>query len=501
MYELTQDQSEFKNIFTDFMIDKVKTDLALIGGAGTGKTYLGTDIVAWLIEHSDRRIIFSAPTHKACRVIKYKLDAAGIKWQFKPRKTQIKEGHVIIDTTAALLGVRMEIDENQTADQEHFKKVGSGSLDDYLGYSFSQSTMPLLIIDEVSMLAQDDFFGLRDYVKGRAKILCIGDDGQLPPVKKKSIDFKKDFGQAYELKSIVRQAADSAIIKLAWSVRDHDVKLTDELLVGSGIEKTDNIIEAFLDNLEMPVDDETERSVFISYTNATVDAIQDKACMKLYGHDRKHFKVGQLVLASRAVDKWNAKYRRVEKIAVQDQLRVVGFSRKEDPMYGHEVMLKCVDDGDRIQKCFYLSGDKIEDKNHPFNKEHRRLQGIAEEYQRYYKELKPTLSNSKKDKELLASVNAKRSSLWRAMFDHDNTVIYFQHPFSLTSHKVQGSTYKKAYVLISDLLRYNRKSAYVAITRPSQTLVIPTIDGDIKQIVFKDKEDKYKVQMDMFGKP
>ena len=43
---------------------------------------------------------------------------------------------------------------------------------------------------------------------------------QLPPVEAEGIDFKRDFSRSYTLTEIVRQAKDSAIVRLAWAIRN-----------------------------------------------------------------------------------------------------------------------------------------------------------------------------------------------------------------------------------------------------------------------------------------
>ena len=56
----------------------------------------------------------------------------------------------------------------------------------------------------------------------------------------------------------------------------------------------------------------------------------------------------------------------------------------------------------------------------------------------------------------------------------DRAVISFRHPFALTSHKSQGSTYRKVFVDAQDIERFENgaQSLYVAVTRPSEELVV-----------------------------
>jgi hypothetical protein len=47
-------------------------------------------------------------------------------------------------------------------------------------------------------------------------------------------------------------------------------------------------------------------------------------------------------------------------------------------------------------------------------------------------------------------------------------VISFRHPFAITSHKSQGSTYKSVFADTADLGRFSTHALYVAVTRPRE---------------------------------
>ena len=51
------------------------------------------------------------------------------------------------------------------------------------------------------------------------------------------------------------------------------------------------------------------------------------------------------------------------------------------------------------------------------------------------------------------------------------TVLNFAHPFAITSHKSQGSTYRRTFIAAMELAEFSKRSLYVAATRPREELV------------------------------
>lgn len=463
----------------DFVALEGRTTFSLQGGAGVGKTYL-VGVLVKELQALGHRVLLAAPTHKACRVLRSKLDAWGVRWTFKPQR-EVPAGIAIVDTTAALLGIRPVIDDDQTEDEVKFKPTSGGSISRLFDGNLGRTAV--LIIDEVSMLGREELQQLAQYVRGRGKLICVGDEGQLPPVKKQAIDFVEDFEQSALLDVVVRQAEGSAIVKLAWAIRsvtkvpDLELELNNFDLLGGDITKSENVPADYVRQLILPVDDESQRAVYIAYRNALVDNVQEACCQKLYGHGRKDFRQGQLVLATQAgyreentwVDAWGVRRatkwpKMVQLVANADQLRVVEISDNQHAVYGREVELDRVDlphgAANRRFETHYLSEDQLGDKSHPFNVKKAELLAAA-------KALQVQLKQSYN-----ADLDKKRKDAWGEYFKHQQRVIGFSHPFAITSHKSQGSTYREAYVGVSDLLRFDRRALYVAVTRPRERLVV-----------------------------
>jgi exodeoxyribonuclease-5 len=248
---------------------KEGSSFLLEGGAGVGKTFLLGELLKRVHSNAFTRdvVCVAAPTHKAINVLRRKLDAFGVQWCLGFDDYTYNGEDVITGTTAALLGIRPVITDDQTAEVK-FGKTHRGIL--------SKCMPKVLLIDEVSMLGKVDFLDLRNTLKNAgSKLIVIGDRGQLPPVKQEAVPFDL-FQNKAQLREIVRQAADSAIVTLAWAIRDgkdwHAIE-------GKGVTRVEYLAESFIEQLGeasvlrtvagkgMQWLREEDRPVFIAYTN------------------------------------------------------------------------------------------------------------------------------------------------------------------------------------------------------------------------------------------
>ena len=158
---------------------------ALVGAAGTGKTYL----VKALIKNcgmSYSMIGLSAPTHKACRVLSESINMSNIK----------------INTLQSDLGLRLNFDvEKFNIDNPPFDPKGRIKIGDYRLY----------IIDEASMINRSLAMFLEKTCKTNCcKIIYIGDSSQLAPVGEKYSSAFKGI-KISKLNQVVRQGEDNPI--------------------------------------------------------------------------------------------------------------------------------------------------------------------------------------------------------------------------------------------------------------------------------------------------
>lgn len=158
---------------------------ALIGAAGTGKTYL----VKALIKNcgmSYSTIGLAAPTHKACRVLHESIGLSNVK----------------VNTLQSDLGLRLNFDVDKfDINNPPFDPRGKIKIGEY----------NLYIVDESSMINRGLLFFLEKICKSnKCKIIYIGDDSQLAPVNELYSGAFKGIKKCI-LKEIVRQGEDNPI--------------------------------------------------------------------------------------------------------------------------------------------------------------------------------------------------------------------------------------------------------------------------------------------------
>lgn len=472
-FTMTQGQQEALAALREFVQGPAHSFM-LDGFAGVGKTWLTSEFVRELLG-TGRRVVLAAPTHKACRVLRGKLTAAGIPWVFKQQKgVRPDDGRALVDTTAALLGVKPVIVENQNSKQRHFGRGGRNPLPYVLDHR-----RPIIFVDEISMLGRDDLRHLLTDMRGlnpHAKFIGVGDAAQLPPVNHEAICFDQDFARRYTLRQVVRQAEGNAIIQFAHTIRNGGVwwKVT-----GPGIEHTDHLLDAYLDGLTAPVDDETQRRVFIAYENKIVDSVRMACSWRLYDHSPGEFRVGELVLA-------DAPYKiphKAQGIAPQEQLRILSLGNPDPAFFMlRQVRVERVDLGpeedDRVIDGYYLTGAELEAKDHPYNQKLAALEKEAKHWAAAVRRRKVAGKGFQTEEEL-------RREAWTVFFAHKEAVLHFVHPFAITAHKSQGSTYREAFIDAGNLSKYTDSALYVAATRPTTRLVwagAPGFDPSVPEL-------------------
>jgi hypothetical protein len=419
------------------------TMFALFGAAGTGKSFTSGRMLEVIRPGNNLdEMLWLAPTWKAVRIAGKFLEANGLRDYeigFDPYFHKI--GSLILTTTQQALGLRPVIDDNQTADDVKFGKVGQGLI---------QRLKPRwIVIDEVSMLSWQHLKDLAHACRAvGTKILILGDPNQLPPVKAQEIKWDK-IANAYELTQIMRQTGDSAIPHFGRAILDGD---DWDGMTGAGLRKSTRAVSEFLEAIGTPSADEEERDVFVGYRNATVDRVQEAAAQKVYGHGAQEFAPGEIVIAQSALHAPRAGM----VIANQDQLEILGIEGPGD--WGQVVKVRNL--AGRVVFAEYLSGADMANPRHPYRVELDQRRKAAVDLQAEYKKTKDP------------AVNAQRVEAWSAFFElKDRTVLDFAHPFAITSHKSQGSSYRRTFIAAQELAQFSHRSLYVAATRPKEELV------------------------------
>lgn len=201
---LSDSQQAVVDHFPHFLMDEEATEMTIAGFAGSGKTFL----VSHLAEISDqiqkfvrvmdqdivrRKMYFTATTNKAAAVLEQMLgvEARTIHSLLALRvRNNYKTG-------------RTELVPNERGQREN------------LNHS-------IIFIDEASMINRDLLLAIRKTQKSwkDCKVVFIGDEYQLPPVKEDVCAVFQDGEHTVRLNEIQRQVRGNPIIKLSAKYRD-----------------------------------------------------------------------------------------------------------------------------------------------------------------------------------------------------------------------------------------------------------------------------------------
>ena len=446
---LTHEQQEAVNAFGRFLDDPSEVLFALLGWAGCGKSYTASFMYQMMRDQMAPwdEMLWLAPTWKATHVSGNFLREQGAEFETRYDRFKHVPGKMILTTTQQALGIAPIIDEDQGEDDMKFAKVFKGTMEEL--------TPRFIVIDEVSMLSRKALKIIYKIASEKGmKVLIIGDPGQLPPVGEAEINWS-GIKNRYQLKTIMRQSGDSMIPVIAEAIRQGK---DWRHMKGQGINRVVKPAHEFLDNVTTPAVSENERDVFIAYRNSIINQVQEAACQKVYGHGRDRVEPGQIVLAQSSLVQWvRDSYGMMveERICNQDELKVMELHG--EGKWGRVVELER-QDGIAFQ-VEYVTQEALGNPNHPYRVELKSRGDRARSLQKAYK----------RDR----SVDSERRDAWKSFFElKDNTVLSFAHPFALTSHKSQGSSYRRAFVDANDIENFSSRGLYVAATRPKETLVI-----------------------------
>lgn len=453
---LTNDQTVALAGMSEFLNSR-HLDLLVEGGAGTGKTWL----VSHFLQNTDlrgRRWVACAFTNKATNVLRQKFTEGEVPW-CPANDVNIGAGFVLTGTTSQLLGFGPTNDGDTKGTSRNFTRIMQGL--------FERVAPDVVVIDEVSMLANEHMQALRDLGRRYScKLIAVGDAGQLPPVKAKGVSFDS-FAVRLTLREIVRQAADSAIIRLGWAIRNGEPW---EQIDGPGIRHTETLVEDFLGDVTVPQPggSERERSVFVAYTNRRVDFVQERACRKLYGHGHGVAAPGEIIVAEAPFSRMCANQEELFVTDVQMGAATI-FAPSETSLpdvKAHKVTVEKKRQGpDGLESITFtapfLTKEERLNKHHPFNEITEALRAAALR----------AAERVKSHGGAAAEIDKKKA--WGSFYRWQEGILTFRHPFAFTSHKSQGSTYRRVFADTDELAGFGREALYVAVTRASDELVMP----------------------------
>ena len=222
-FDLTPGQSEVVIHLGNFLDSDTHDVFLLKGHAGTGKTFL-IDALIKLLKAQRRARALSAPTGRAARVIQEKTQADaltihGMIYDFDKIEEHKTEGVEGSETYKLIVSLSVN---NAPADTVFITDEASLISDQYSEAEFFQFGSGYVLRDLMHFVNFDNN-------KHRKKLILIGDDAQLPPVGMSfspalSADYLvENFGVRvfeYELADVVRQKADSGILRNVHPLRE-----------------------------------------------------------------------------------------------------------------------------------------------------------------------------------------------------------------------------------------------------------------------------------------
>jgi exodeoxyribonuclease V len=430
--------------------------VSLKGAAGTGKTYLTTQIVKFL-KSSSIDFIITAPTHKAVSVIANTLMTNGIEAKCK--------------TIHSFLGIKP------------FKDYETGIEKFVIDKTVPQDQhTDILIVDESSMIGNDLYQHILEKLSTNrvACVLFVGDPYQLLPIDGENHSIYK-LKYQFELQEVVRQAKDSNIIKMSTIIRDM-IKNKSFIDLKQFVEQNQyEDIQYFHNDREFLEDFYTnekwyeEDKIIATYKNKDVDAI-NKIVRGQYWEQKNVFNPDTLKIG--------------------DKLRFIdGYSVNDITLYHNGQIVEL----EEAEKKFHTALEIT----------YWECKAVESHRQQIFRVVDPHSMSKFNDKLHQISNLAKkapkheRNKIWYIFFATRDMFANVQYVHASTIHKLQGSTYESCYVDIFALIHNNYMSLeekyrlfYVAITRASKQLKIFVSDFN-KANVLSNTLTVKKMQLDV----
>ena len=396
----------------------------LFGGAGTGKTFC----VRTLIERRIGRIVFTAPTNKATKVLRQTLTSEG----FKPECA----------TTYSLLGLRLEANGEVKELREPEDPIDLNGV-------------RLIVVDEGSMVNAELFKHLRNASDGFGiPVLVMGDAAQLPPVKETAspvwgIRDRAELTQVMRygdsllaFATEVREAQALAFPRIR--VRDMNDSERGLFTLGPGFElRIREAAEARL--FDIPDEAGMARAKVISWRNVKVDQYNRLIRSAIFGAEaaRAAWLTGDRVIftaPARTLDDQPL-------AATDDEGLVDGLDEGWHPLYEQYKVwnIRILLDSGRVVTARVMHEASARD---------------------YANELESLAATARVDKRR-----------WRDYWALREAFHQLRHGYAVTAHRAQGSTYEQVFVDWRDILiNQNRKEAYqclyVAVTRAKHRVMM-----------------------------
>jgi exodeoxyribonuclease-5 len=397
----------------------------LKGYAGTGKTYLMTYLAKGELFNDNGlvrpyQICFTAPTNKAVKVLRNYLDGAGLS-QCTTR------------TIYSLLGLSLQPNGEV---KELFKPEEPIDLSDY----------KLIVVDEASMVNRFLMDAITDaYDDWGVPFLFMGDPAQLPPVGETATPVWK-IENFSELTQVMRYG--NTMLDLATSIR----KVVDHPFPSIRIETAPPVYKSgkadwfnnACENLDLFKSGDAK---IIAWRNVTVDDYNQRIRREIFGREEAKENLwlpdDKIVATSMLKNLDDETFMRTD-----EEATILQVARGHHPKYSeYEIWnLLVLDEAGRKVTIRALTVEGQFALNNRLN-------------------------------ELSMEAKSGKRHLWRQFWQLKEAFNEIRHSYAITSHRSQGSSYRKTFVDLEDImLNRNRQEAfrslYVSCTRQREEIYI-----------------------------
>lgn len=438
--QLNDQQAEAFDKVVAFIKNKDKNGsmFSLKGYAGTGKTFTMSRIVEHIENILPRyKIAMTAPTNKAVQVL---------------RESSEVSPKVVFKTIHSLLGLKEVIKESG---QIEFEKDPQENERGILSYK-------IIIVDEVSMLADKLFFELKRYCD-QVKIIFMGDPAQIPPVGKEDCEpflFPEEHKIIeYQLTKIMRQANGSAIVDNSFKIRENlefdgmRFERGNDVEIFSATEQRPDIAKVFEESF--PKGKKVIDVRVIAWTNQKVRDYNTYIRKLIYGEEVARYMDNERLIMNKPFQ-----------VEHSDNMDVLTTNQEIDIL------------NLRVKEAF-LEGVPVKVYDTRISYINTRGQTKQGNIQIIHEGSEKLLNNALEEikHKAITGPQQDRKQTWALYYRLLRSVADVAYSYAITAHKSQGSTYKTAIVDVRNIAMNQRvvernRILYTSITRAKSKLYL-----------------------------
>ena len=504
-YVLNDDQLGFVRAISKFLNDDTKRVFILQGCAGSGKTFLMNGVARYIC-NSKRTVKLLAPTGKAAKVLstKSQYEAFTIHrhiYKFKEleeieeKKRQIKDDFLeaqVVGEPDLVVHFRLlfnedDVDAVYIIDESSL--IGSVEVDNETVQFGSGKLLNDLL----------EFINL-NYKENNRKIIFVGDSYQLPPVGMNyspALDVdsiyaecpylkNRDAIQTYALETVVRQKADSGVLKVATYLRDklqvnrfNELKLEEHPKDVKKIQHKD-FISTYMKHI---CEEGLDKVMVIAYSNASVDIYNRLIREQLFPHQQELTKEDRLLLT--------------RNVKVGDEYLINGDFVKVAEV-GQQIVRDVTMETEIIRLYFRKAMIEVNEERHNvlimenlLTSNERSLSKL--ELKALFRDFK--IRNSAAIQEAKKGSKSEYKQKLQELFLTDQYInaLQVKYGYAITCHKAQGSEWDTVFLDCNLNRGYRNRETfqwfYTGITRSSGKLYLVdlpsglTMDGNIKTYI------------------